>query len=65
MLRKITKIILDDKINDIKKVYLVISYDNVLSQMVAKRSNFIEDGLSDEQHYIQGYIEYPKTKEML
>lgn len=48
VLKAITEIILGDKINDIEKVYLVINYDNIPSQMVAKKSGFMDDGLSDE-----------------
>lgn len=65
MLREISKIILMDIINDIEKISLIIDPNNVKSQMVAKRAGFISDGLSEMEHFEQGYISYRKTKTML
>ena len=64
-LKVISKIILEDIINDIKSVSLIIDLNNIKSQNVAIRAGFIDDGLSDEQHMIQEYITYTKTKRIL
>lgn len=64
-LREITKIILNDRVENIKKVITVIDPNNFASQAVVKRAGFISDGLSDLEHEEQGFIQYEKTKDIL
>lgn len=65
VLREITEQILNDIINDVQRVILVIDPQNKSSQAVAVRCGFGSDGLTDEQHFKQGYVTYQKTKTML
>lgn len=64
-LTAISRIILEDIINNVKSVSLIIDISNIKSQMVAIRSGFVSDGLSEEEHKIKEYITYQKTQRML
>lgn len=65
VLRNITKIILTDDLNDIKKVRLTIQPQNFASQATALRAGYVEDGFTKEEHELQGFIGYQKNKVLL
>jgi RimJ/RimL family protein N-acetyltransferase len=63
-LKEITDIILNDVYN-IDKVILIVDINNYISQNVALKAGFINDGLSKQEHYKKGYISYQKTKKLV